>query len=414
MCMPTSHNLHETQQEDTPRRHCMVVYAMYPLGETRVQREAEALVKHGYEVDVICLRTQGEVAVDHHRGVRIYREEFRFPVHLTKSGRLGERFLNYLRFFISAAIRLSKLHRQQPYDTIQIHNLPDFLVFCALIPKLGGVPILLDLHDLMPEFYAGRFGQKNSLLLRMIRWQEQLACRFADHVITVSEHWRQALTHRGVSPDKCSVVMNVADENIFYLPKDVYSTSSTDDKFRLIYHGAIVKRYGLDLAILAIDKVRHSIPNIHLTILGWGDYMPTVIQMTRELDLDDHVTIYNEVRPAEELPKIIRAANLGIVPYRNDIFTDGLLPTKLMEYSALGLPAIAARTTAIGTYFSNTMVEFFEPGDVDDLARCICELYRSPERLRELAQGSEKFNQRYNWTKLSAEYITLVKRLGIQ
>ena len=42
------------------RRHCMIVFAPYPLGETRVQREAEALLKHGYEVDVICVRLPGE------------------------------------------------------------------------------------------------------------------------------------------------------------------------------------------------------------------------------------------------------------------------------------------------------------------------------------------------------------------
>lgn len=67
-----------------PKRHCMVVYARYPLAETRVQREAEALINRGYEVDVICARIPSEAAVDHHRGVRIYREEYCFPARLTK------------------------------------------------------------------------------------------------------------------------------------------------------------------------------------------------------------------------------------------------------------------------------------------------------------------------------------------
>jgi glycosyltransferase involved in cell wall biosynthesis len=399
-------------KKNMPKRHCMIVYARYPLGETRVQREAEALINRGYEVDVICLRTPGETDVDQYRGVRIYREEYRFPVDLAKRDGLAYQFLKYLRFFVSAAIRLTRLHKQHPYSTVQVHNLPDFLVFCALIPKLGGVSIILDLHDLMPEFYAGRFGQDgNSLLARLIRWQERLACLFADHVITVSEHWRQALIERGVPAHQCSVVMNVADENIFYWPEDDRPRLPDKDAFRLIYHGAIFHRYGLDLALRAVDQLRHDIPNIHLTIVGAGDYKPTLIQMTQELGLNSHVTI-GKPRLAEELPELIRTANVGIVPYRNDVFTDGLLPTKLMEYAALGLPAIAARTTAIEAYFSDTMVEFFEPGDVDDLVRCIRMLYKNPERLAELAQGTKKFNQEYNWSKIGAEYVALVERLG--
>jgi glycosyltransferase involved in cell wall biosynthesis len=394
-------------EKKATRRHCMVVLAYYPWAETRVQREAEALVAQGYEVDVICLRAFEGVTQERHRGVQVYG----LPVRLRK-GSFLKQLLDYLQFFILAAVKLTQLHKRQPYDVVQVHNLPDFLVFCALIPKLSGVLIILDLHDLMPEFYAGHFGQGgNPLLARLIRWQERLACSFSDHVITVSEHWRQALIKRAVPAHKCSVVMNVADENIFHWPEADRPRLPNKDAFRLIYHGTIVCRYGLDLALRAIDQVRHEIPNIHLTIVGAGDYKPTLIRMTQELGLNRHVTI-DKLHMAEELPEIIRTADVGVVPYRNDVFTDGLLPTKLMEYAALGLPAIAARTTAIEAYFSDSMVEFFEPGDVDDLARCIRMLYKNPERMAELSKGSKKFNERYNWAKISAEYVALVERLG--
>ena len=397
-------------KEHTHKRHCMVVYAIYPLAETRVQREAEALLRHGYEVDVICMRESGVLALDQYKGVLIYREKFSFPLPLAKSGSLGERFLNYLWFFVSAAIRLTKLHLQKRYDTIQVHNLPDFLVFCALVPKLLGIPIILDLHDLMPEFYVGRFGQKNSLAARLISWQEWLACKFSDHVITVSEHWRQALIQRGVPAYKCSVVMNVADERVFHYSEDVCLRPHEKDAFRLIYHGGMHERYGLDLVVRAIDQVRQDIPNIHLTLIGRGEYLPHLQHMIEELRLSQHITI-ELPHLAEELPGIICSCDLGVVPYRNDVFTNGLLPTKLMEYAALGLPAIASRTTAIEAYFSDTMVEFFEPGNVADLARCIRELYYERDRLGKLAQGCQKFNQRYNWAKISEEYVGLLEQL---
>lgn len=392
------------------RRHCMIVFAVYPLSETRVQREAEALLRHGYEVDVICLRFPNELAVDSYKGVRIFREKYKFPLVLAKSGGLAEKFMNYLRFFISAAIRVTKLHLQKPYSTIQVHNLPDFLVFCALIPKLMDVPIILDLHDLMPEFFAGRFGQTNSFGARLIRYQEYLACKFADSVITVSEHWRQALIARGVPADKCSVVMNVADDQIFHPSYGDKTPSQNRNGFRLIYHGAMPQRYGLDLAVKAVDCVRHDIPGIHLKLVGKGEHLPYLLKMVEDLGIGQYVS-FEDLLLAEELPSVIQSCDLGIVPYRRDVFTDGLIPTKLMEYAALGKPAIAARTTAIQAYFKDTNVEFFEPGNVEDLVRCIKKLYYNPDRLVELACGSQKFNERYNWAIIGEAYVSLVDRL---
>ncbi len=141
--------------------------------------------------------------------------------------------------------------------------------------------------------------------------------------------------------------------------------------------------------------------------------MNILIQMTNELDLNDKVTFLQETRPAEELPEIILTADAGIVAYRNDPFTNGLVPTKLMEYAALGMPAIAARTSAIESYFKDTMVEFFSPGNVDDLTRCLLSIYTDRSRLAQLARGAESFNQRYNWSRIGTEYASLVKQLGL-
>lgn len=392
------------------KRCCMIVYAIYPLAETRVQREAEVLLRNGYDVDVICLRLPDDLSVDSYKGVRIFHEKYQFPFIDSKKSGLSGRLLNYFRFFLSAAIRVTRLHLENKYDVIQVHNLPDFLVFSAFIPKILGVPIILDLHDLMPEFFAGRFKERMSFVAKLVTWQERISCKFADHVITVSEHWRQALIKRGVPEQKCSVIMNVADDKIFAPCKEENHRQPGSEQFRIIYHGSIHERYGLDLAVEAVDQLRNEIPNIHLTLIGHGEFLPHIAQMVEERGLKQFVTL-DSLHLAEELPGIIRSCDLGVVPYQNDVFTDGLLPTKLMEYAALGLPAIASRTTAIQAYFHDTNTEFFEPGNVDDLAERIRYLYDNPVRLAELARGSQKFNLRYNWSKVGGEYVALVEQV---
>ena len=84
-------------------RHCMVVHAYYPLGETRVQREAERLVRAGYAVDVICLRDSDERPRESHRGVEIHR----LAVRLDKRS-LGRQFVSYVNFGFRARRQRSR------------------------------------------------------------------------------------------------------------------------------------------------------------------------------------------------------------------------------------------------------------------------------------------------------------------
>lgn len=398
-----------TQKQGTPKRHCMVVFAYYPLGETRVQREAEALVARGFEVDVICLRGQiNRTARENVNGVQAYK----LSLSRRKTDSLSKLLLDYVYFFILAMFTLIRLHLVRRYHTVQVHNLPDFLVFAAWFPKMMGASIILDLHDLMPEFYISRTGRdRQSFSSRLIVWQERISCYFADHVITVTELWRRTLIERGVPPDKVSVVMNVADDRIFYRPSDIQPKVNTNGQFKLIYHGLQTQRYGLDLLLQAVAHLKHKIPNLRVLLHGGGEYHQTLKNLANELGVSDLVEFSTKFVDVADLPALISTADVGVVPYRRDIFTDGILPTKLMEYTALGIPVIAARTPIIEEYFDETMVEFFTPGNVDELATSILRLYQDQSRRLALVQNANKFNEEYNWAKLSKDYVALLECL---
>jgi glycosyltransferase involved in cell wall biosynthesis len=268
----------------------------------------------------------------------------------------------------------------------------------------------LDLHDLMPEFLEGRSGRgAGTPLGRLIRWQERVSCRFADHVLTVSDPWRETLISRGVPPERCSVVMNVADRAVFSSAS--IRPRTADDPFHLLYHGYITRRYGIDVALRAVARIRDEIPRLRFTVVGGGEHLDDMRRLSTELALDDIVT-FLPARPPAELPDIIASADLGIVAYRDDVFTDSLVPTKLMEFAEMGVACVASRTTAIERYFTDTMVDFCRPGDVDDLARVVLELWRDPGRRAVLAARGERFTSRYNWTEVGAAYVRLVASLG--
>jgi glycosyltransferase involved in cell wall biosynthesis len=389
------------------KRHCMIVHAYYPLGETRVQREAMVLVDHDYDVHVICLRGPGESRRARIDGVTITR----LPVARHRGRGFVSQLLEYLLFFTLATGALTTMHLRRRFDTIQAHNLPDFLVFAAAVPKLMGTPVILDLHDLMPEFLAARTESSlNSPMVRAVRLQERLACRFADHVITVTEGWRKTLIERGVPAGKVSVVMNVADARVFR-PREV-PVDATRNGFGILYHGTFTYRYGVDLILEAVALLKEDLPSVHATLLGDGDARDDLLLAVEELDLTDHVTISDGMVAADQLPAAISSASVGVVPNRSNVFTEGILPTKLLEYVAMGVPVIAGRTKTVTEYFTDDQVEFFSPGDAGDLARHIRILHADTQRCRDLASRAAAFNDTHRWETISAEYASLVEQLG--
>lgn len=385
----------------------MVVHARYPLGETRVEREALALLDAGFEVDVICLRDRGEPARETVDGVAVHR----LPVRRLRRGGAAGQLVEYLAFAALAAGRLGRLHRQRRYTVVQVHNPPDFLVFAALWPKLRGARVVLDIHDLMPELFAGRLGvDLGDRRVRPVLAQERWSCRFADHVITVTEHWRRTLVERGVPTGRTSVVMNLADTRLFH--PDGTGPDAPTERFEVLYHGTFTERYGVDLLVRAADELRHEIPGLHVSLVGDGEHRTDLVGLVDDLGLHGTVSVSEGMVPAALLPVTIAAAHVGVVPNRSNTFTDGILPTKLLEYAAMHTPVVAARTPGVVAYFGDDAVEFFTPGDHRALAAAIRRLHADPERRRRLQAGAAAFSERHRWSNHGTEYATLIDRLS--
>jgi glycosyltransferase involved in cell wall biosynthesis len=383
----------------------MIVHNHWP--DPRVEREARALVADGLAVDVLCARDPYDRPDDDAASPGI--EVSRLPVWRRRGRGPVLQMLEYLAFLFLATFHAAFRHLRHRYRTVQVHNLPDFLVFSALIPKLTGARVILDLHDLMPEFYASRFGGSMAgLPVRLILLQERLAARFADRVITVTELWRRTLEERGVPAAKLSVLMNLPDPAIYGTPPPKPPTD--DGQFTLIYHGTLAERYGLDIAIRALAIARRELP-VRLIIHGRGDLLDPLAALATELGVHDAVEFSTERLPSEALPALLRRGDVAVVPYRRDVFTDGILPTKLMEYVALDIPAIVTRTPVIEEYFDESMVRFVPAEDPAALAAAIVELGRDPDRRTGLAREAARFRERYDWTRNAADYVAIVREL---
>ena len=371
-------------------RIAMVVYSHYE-SDPRVRREAEALAGRGDDVEVWCLQADGAAAEETLCGVKVHR----ISIRRYRGGKAVAYVRSYGAFFAAAGVRLSAAHLKAPFDAVHVHTMPDFLVFAAALPRLGGAKVVLDMHDLMPDLYAVKFGfDKSGPAVRALRAVQSLSAGFADAVLCVHEPQYRLLLRDGVPAYKLNIVMNAPDPALFSPRK---APPPITDEIRLVYHGTVLHRYGVDLAVQAFAKARAKEPRLVMSILGDGDYVPEVRALAELLGLGPDVLRFSDGRlPLPEVAAKIRDAHIGIIANRDDQ-EDSVLPTKLLEYMAVGIPSVAPRTRCIRRYFDDRQLELAEVGDVDGLAAAILRLAGDPERSAAVIEAARQWHSTYGY-----------------
>src|SRR5262245_20174323 len=155
-------------------RICHLAYTFLDT-DNRVRRYAESLASYGHSVDVVSLRRDSQPASEERGGVREYRLQLRNKTEGAATTYLAKLLL----FFARATAFISIQHARRPYDVLHVHNVPDFLVFAAWLPKLTGARIILDIHDILPELYCDKFHKSpKSWTFRGLKWLERQSSRF--------------------------------------------------------------------------------------------------------------------------------------------------------------------------------------------------------------------------------------------
>jgi glycosyltransferase involved in cell wall biosynthesis len=386
----------------------MIVHSYYEE-DPRVRREAEALVARGRPVDVISLRQPNDERSSELNGVRVTR----LDVQRHQGAGLWVYLREYVGFLLRAGWTATRAHRRRRYGLVQVHSLPDFLVFAALPLKLVGVKVVLDLHEAMPEFFKTRFPNVRSPLVRRgLLLQERLSIAFADRVLSVNELMADRLLGLGVDPDKLTIVPNSPNLDLFDPTAHPRRPFREDGPLRVIYTGALTPTYELDVAVDAIARLAASRPDldIRLELYGRGDSEDDLHQRIDQNGISDRVTFHGRI-PIEDVPAAVAAADIGIAPTRLDEFTSVSLSTKVFEYGAMNKPVVASRLPLVERTFPTDEVLTYASGDHQALAAAIERLADDPlEREARVVKTAARVAE-LGWAHDAGRYAALIDRL---
>ena len=382
-----------------------IVWQHRILPETRVGREINALAEAGHEVDVICLRDGDEPRFERRGAVMFRRLSMR-----RRRGSFARDVIETLRFFAVATALLGARQLRRRYALIQVNSVPEAMVFAAIVPRLLGARIVLDLLEPTPEFFESRFGVgPRHPVVRALSMLEQASIRFADAAITCTTLMRDAFTARGARPGKVQVIHDGPDERIFR-PNGTVTDNGAPGPFTLICHGTVEERYGLDTVIRAVALLEPEVPGIRFRIVGEGSYLPALEELARELGVEEHIEFTRAFVPAADLVEAIAAADLGVVAMKRDAFRDLTLCAKLFDFVIMHKPAVSSRTRSVESYFDETSLGFFASDDHVDLARAIRELHGDPERRRSRAEHAAVTAEPYRWPHERERYLGIIEK----
>jgi glycosyltransferase involved in cell wall biosynthesis len=235
---------------------------------------------------------------------------------------------------------ISGLFLGRSYDVVIASSPPLFAGLAGLIlARLRRVPLLLDIRDIWPELAveAGEFKSDAAI----VRWGERLErylYRKATAISVVTQaKWRK-LADRGVPEGKLNLVPNGVDLELLNLPADpkLREKLKLERKFIVVYAGLIGIFQGLHIAVEAANFLREH-KHIHFLFVGDGVKRPDLERQVASLQLENITWL--PTQPREEVPGILRACDLALVPLVNDQLVDAV-PSKLLEAWGCHLPVI--------------------------------------------------------------------------
>jgi glycosyltransferase involved in cell wall biosynthesis len=377
---------------------CMIVQHPYP-NDVRVRKEARALLARKHRVSVIALRDFDEPKCEIVEGVSVYRGFF----SKKRAGVLRYIF-EYLGFFLYAFVKLNLLDRKERFDVVHVNTLPDFLVFSTVIQKLKGRRIVLDLHEIMPEFFMSKYcvGHKHPVV-RLLRVLERVSLKYADDIITVNEPIKRIFQHRAVPNKPIAVVMNTVSATTVR-----NSVKQTHEGFNCVYHGTVTDIYGLDTAILGFAKAKEICRDMMFHIFGEGPSLPQLKRLVHDLQLEAAVVFHGAI-PYENMMDALAEMDLGLLAIRKDDFLNLSLSNKLAEYVYLKIPVISSDLDTVMYYFDDRDLLFFQAGDPEDLSRKIEFAYGNKSQMQERAEAACKKSLAFNWDVMAKRYVNVIE-----
>lgn len=392
----------------------MILDKIFPP-DPRVENEATSLVKNGFEVYLFCLKYKDNNQRNSENIKGFHVKRYLSNKLIYKLSALAYTFPFYSNI-LSKKILIFLLN-----NNIEVIHVHDMRIADAVFKanKNLKLPVVLDLHDNMPEImkhYPHIQKFPGNMLISLKKWKkkEEEFIRCSDKVITVSNEFKKEVIGRTkISNSKIEVVPNTVNQSFY---KDFIEDENIVSKYKkdfvILYVGDTGIRRGLLTVIEAIPAIKETISNVKLVIVGSSSADEILKQKVTELAINQYVD-FQGWQDVSLFPSYILSSSIGISPLNRNIQHDVAYPNKIFQYMSFAKPVLVSNATA-----QKNIVEKTNSGlvhiekDVNDFKRKVLELYNDKLLRDNFGRNGKKFIvDEFCWEKTSKSLIQLYNNI---
>ncbi len=373
----------------------MILDEEYPF-DPRVQNEALALLKNGHSIHLFCFDYKGLSSSETIHGIQVNR---------MKTTKLHRKFsalaftLPVYKWMIKGKIR--KFLMEGNFDAVHVH---DMRIGNIVLKASKNLPVhtILDLHENRPEImkyyeHVNSFPG-NVLIYPSIwkKWEERLVQKY-DEVIVVTNESRQHISSKYKIPERKVIVFPNTVSPSFYekyeVNKDIIKRFGND--YVLLYIGETGVRRGLETVLKAMKKLKRSIPNIKLVILGKSTNDANLKRMSGEYQIEENIS-FEGFLPMDLFQSYILASDVCISPLTRNLHHDTTLANKIFQYMSMGVPVLVSDCPA-----QKNIVQAADAGlihkaeDADAFASGVLKFYHDPDFSKRCGENGVSFIRNY-------------------
>ena len=386
--------------------------------QNRLHELAVRLKANGIHIEVLTALPNypvSEIMKGYENGENRYEEIDEIPVHrawihVSKSKGIVSRLLNYFSFVWSSYWKGRKMNN---FDYLMVESPPLFLGYSAMaLAKRLNAKLVFNVSDLWPES-AEKLGIVTNKRLLNLAYNLEAKCYTNAHLITGQT---QGIVDdiRARFPNKKVYWLPNGVDVSFYNPTQIIAgnfrikNGFSEDSILFFYGGIIGHAQGLEVILNAANLLREN-SMVQFILQGSGPEKEMLLELKKTLDLNN--VHFLEPVSKNEMPAILKSIDVALVPLKNLPLFQGAIPSKVFEALAMEVPLLLGVDGEARKHFieKGNAGLFFQPENVEDLAKQALFLAENPELRAEMGKKAREYvSENFDRNKIASDFLKVL------
>jgi len=328
-------------------------------------------------------------------------------LYATPNQGIARKTLSHLSFMVSSVLLGGRACGRA--DTVVVSS-PTFFAIGSgwLLARLKRARFVVEVRDLWPAIFAELGVLTNRRIIGLLERLELAAYAAADQVVVVSDGFRANLIDRGVPADKVHTIRNGVTPERFRtgLTESARQEIRTrlgagPDDCLVLYAGT----HGISQALPTVADAAALLRGkaIRFAFVGEGSDKASLERRVGELGLDN--VVMAPAVPLDQMPGLLDAADICLVPLRDVPLFATFIPSKMFEYLAAGKAVVGSVTGEAAQILREADAIVVRPEDDGALADAVGALAADPARRAAIGQRGRMYVERFfDRAELAREY----------